>query len=294
MHPGGASARRRWTRACAAATVVRRGRWRGPADATRGSRGPRDCCARPSWRRSPGSRAHAARSRSRGWATCCAPPRHAPDRGPVAEPSPPRASRRATSTAARSIPTACGSSSPGRRTCCSRRTAAPPATAVTTLTDALAPSVRISCHWRTDGGRTIVSTLAGVAGDAGLIADAALRGQGFACAAEPRRAACARAPAGDVLEEHTIRGGLWLSSVGDARGIPDGYGARLVGARVGLSSASVRETARRSRRCSRSARGSRSVVSIRMSSRQNSVRPSVTGSGSLNHVFSQRVPPSGV
>jgi hypothetical protein len=34
--------------------------------------------------------------------------------------------------------------------------------------------------------------------------------------------------------------------------------------------------------------------SMSMSSRQNSVRPSRTGVGALNHVFSQRVPPSGV
>jgi len=103
--------------------------------------------------------------------------------------------------------------------------AAPPATAVTTLTDALTPSVRISCHWRTDDGHTIVSTLAGVASDAGPIADASLRGQGFACVTGADAVVCTRT-AGDVLEEHTIRGGLWLSSV--ERGWhPEEYGARL-------------------------------------------------------------------
>ena len=103
--------------------------------------------------------------------------------------------------------------------------AAPPATAVTTLTDALAPSVRISCHWRTDDGRTIVSTLAGVASDAGPIADASLRSQGFACASDADAVVCTRT-AGNVLEEHTIRGGLWLSSV-ERAWHPEAYGARL-------------------------------------------------------------------
>ena len=103
--------------------------------------------------------------------------------------------------------------------------AAPPATAVTTLTDALTPSVRISCHWRTDDGRTIVSTLAGVASDAGQIADASLRSQGFACASDADAVVCTRT-AGNVLEEHTIRGGLWLSSV-ERAWHPEAYGARL-------------------------------------------------------------------
>ena len=102
---------------------------------------------------------------------------------------------------------------------------APPPTEVTTLTDALAPSVRLSCHWRTDDGRTIVSTLAGVAADAGPIADASLRGQGFTCATDADALVCTRT-SGDVIEEQTIRGGLWLSSV-ERAWHPDAYGARL-------------------------------------------------------------------
>lgn len=102
---------------------------------------------------------------------------------------------------------------------------APPPTAVTTLTDALAPSVRLTCHWRTDEGRTIVSTLAGVAADAGPIADASLRGQGFTCVTDADAVVCTRTT-GDVIEENTIRGGLWLSSV-ERAWHPEAYGARL-------------------------------------------------------------------
>lgn len=101
----------------------------------------------------------------------------------------------------------------------------PPATAVTALTDALAPTVRITCTWRADGGRTITSTLAVVAGDAGGIADVALRSEGFACTTDAEAVTCARS-SGSVVEEHTIRGGLWLSSVGSAWH-PEDYGARL-------------------------------------------------------------------
>jgi len=101
----------------------------------------------------------------------------------------------------------------------------PPATAATSLTDALAPSVRVSCRWRTDGGRAIASTLAGVAGDAQVIAEVALRAQGFTCSADEVALVCTRAN-GVVVEEHIIRGGLWLSSV-EAAWHPDAYGARL-------------------------------------------------------------------
>ena len=101
---------------------------------------------------------------------------------------------------------------------------APPATQITSLTDALAPSVRLSCHWRADGG-TIVSTLAGVAADAGPIADASLRGQGFTCVSDADSVVCTRT-SGDVVEEQTIRGGLWLSSV-ERAWHPDAYGERL-------------------------------------------------------------------
>jgi len=99
-----------------------------------------------------------------------------------------------------------------------------PATAVTALTDALSPSVRTTCHWRTDDGGTISSTLAGVADDAGPIADASLRGQGFACTTDAGAVVCVRT-AGDVVE-HTIRDGLWLSSM-ETAWHPEQYGTRL-------------------------------------------------------------------
>ncbi|HWM16847.1 MAG TPA: hypothetical protein VNP97_09680 [Microbacterium sp.] len=102
---------------------------------------------------------------------------------------------------------------------------APPATAVTTLTDALAPSVRISCHWQTDGGRAIVSTLAGVGTDAAPIAEASLRGQGFTCGVNGDAVQCTRTT-GDMVEEHTLSAGLWLSSV-ETAWHPDAYGSRL-------------------------------------------------------------------
>jgi hypothetical protein len=102
---------------------------------------------------------------------------------------------------------------------------APPATAVTALTDALTPSVRISCHWRAADGGSVVSTLARVGADAGVIADASLRGQGFTCTTDAEAVVCSRA-VGDVLEEHAIRGGLWLSSV-ERAWHPEAYGARL-------------------------------------------------------------------
>jgi hypothetical protein len=100
-----------------------------------------------------------------------------------------------------------------------------PATAATSLTEALAPSVRITCRWRADEGRTIASTLAGVAADAGPVAEASLRSQGFDCATDAEALVCTRT-SGDVLEEHVFRDRLWLSSV-ETAWHPDAFGARL-------------------------------------------------------------------
>ncbi len=101
----------------------------------------------------------------------------------------------------------------------------PPPTSVTALVDALSPSVRISCHWRTSEGGLIVTTLATVSADAGAVADAALRGQGFSCTTDADAVVCART-AGEVTEEHVFRGGLWLSSAETAWS-PTAYGARV-------------------------------------------------------------------
>jgi hypothetical protein len=95
----------------------------------------------------------------------------------------------------------------------------------TVLTDALTPSVRISCHWRTTDGGSVDSTLARVGADAAVIADASLRGQGFTCATDADAVVCSRS-VGDVLEEHTFRGGLWLSSV-ERAWHPEAYAARV-------------------------------------------------------------------
>ena len=104
------------------------------------------------------------------------------------------------------------------------QTAAAPATAVTSLTDALAPIARVTCSWRFTGGG-IVTTLAAVAEDAAAIADAALRRRGFTCATADGALRCTRVR-GDVREEHTVRGGLWLSSV-ETAWHPEEYGARV-------------------------------------------------------------------
>ena len=105
------------------------------------------------------------------------------------------------------------------------QSAGPPATAITSLSEALAPTPRVTCSWRLEEGGGIVTTLAAVAVDAAAIADAALRGQGFECATEGEVLRCQRA-SGQVIEEHTLRGGLWLSSM-ESVWHPEEYGARL-------------------------------------------------------------------
>jgi hypothetical protein len=99
-----------------------------------------------------------------------------------------------------------------------------PATSVTALVDAIQPTVRVTCAWRGVQG-TIVSTLSVVASDSPALADAALRGQGFACEPFGSGVACRR-ESGGVLEEHALRDGLWLSSV-ETGWRPDEYGPLL-------------------------------------------------------------------
>ncbi|MDE0545299.1 hypothetical protein [Microbacterium sp. C7(2022)] len=95
---------------------------------------------------------------------------------------------------------------------------ATPATDVEALVDALQPEVRVTCAWRLESDQRISSTLALVPDDAALIADAALRGEGFTCTTPAGATAdavvCTRTQ-GDVIETHAVRGGLWLSSVED-------------------------------------------------------------------------------
>jgi hypothetical protein len=102
---------------------------------------------------------------------------------------------------------------------------APPATAVTSLTEALAPTPQVTCSWRLDTGAGIVTTLAAVADGAADIAGEALRGAGFSCDSDAGALRCQRAR-GDVIEEHTLRGGLWLSSI-ESAWHPEHYGARV-------------------------------------------------------------------
>lgn len=70
-----------------------------------------------------------------------------------------------------------------------------------------------------------MTTLAAVGPDAATIADAALRAEGFTCTTVDAALQCGRIR-GDVVEEHTLRGGLWLSSVETAWHLED-YGLRM-------------------------------------------------------------------
>lgn len=99
-----------------------------------------------------------------------------------------------------------------------------PATEVTALADALSPQVLVRCDWRADGG-SIVTTLSRVSAEARTIADAALRAHGFACTADGEGLVCTRTH-GDVVEEHTLRGDLWLATAEDGWH-PEDYGKRL-------------------------------------------------------------------
>lgn len=104
------------------------------------------------------------------------------------------------------------------------QTHAAPATTVTALVDALQPSVAVTCTWRAMAG-TIASTLSVVSPDAATIADLTLRGQGFSCAPFGSGVSCRR-DSGVVVEEQTVRDGLWLSSI-ETTWHPEAYGARL-------------------------------------------------------------------
>lgn len=102
---------------------------------------------------------------------------------------------------------------------------AAPTTAVTELADVLQPDVRVTCAWRLSNVGEIATTLALVGDDALLLADASLRGQGFACEAQNERLHCTRTREG-VVESHSLAGGMWLSSV-ETTWHPEAYAARL-------------------------------------------------------------------
>lgn len=100
----------------------------------------------------------------------------------------------------------------------------PPATAAGGVTEALSPAVRLNCRW-IYADAELITTVSQVAADAAPIAEAGLRGQGFACATADGVLVCTREQ-GDVREEHALRDGLWLSNV--ERGWhPEDFGAQL-------------------------------------------------------------------
>lgn len=104
------------------------------------------------------------------------------------------------------------------------QSATPPATTATAFADAAAADVLLTCAWRSDAG-TIVTTLAKVDVAVVGIAEPSLAGDGFTCAAVDGAVECTRAQ-GDVLEEHSLRDGLWLVSV-ETGWQPEDYGLQL-------------------------------------------------------------------
>lgn len=100
-----------------------------------------------------------------------------------------------------------------------------PPTEVPSLTEVLAPEVRVSCSWTDQDGRAVISTLSAITPQTIGLGEAALRGQGFACAAGDGIVRCARTQ-GEVVEAHVLRDGLWLATL-ERAWHPDDYGARL-------------------------------------------------------------------
>jgi len=104
------------------------------------------------------------------------------------------------------------------------QTSAPPATAAQTIVEALTPDVRVTCTWTAGAGMSISTTVAAVPAESAPVAESAFVAAGFACDASAGLR-CARTE-GDVLEEHTLREGLWISSV-ETSWHPEDYGARI-------------------------------------------------------------------
>ncbi|MBD3943114.1 hypothetical protein IF188_15580 [Microbacterium sp. NEAU-LLC] len=104
------------------------------------------------------------------------------------------------------------------------QTHAEPATQARAFADAVSADVVVTCAWRFDTGG-IVTTLARIDADASAIAEASLEADGFACAPAGETLDCSRTQ-GDVVEDHTLRDGLWLVSV-ETGWHPKAFGARL-------------------------------------------------------------------
>lgn len=101
---------------------------------------------------------------------------------------------------------------------------AAPTTDARAFADAAAAQVAVTCVWRFDGGG-IVTTLSRVGADAQAIAEPSLGSDGFACTSSDAALECTRTRDG-VVEEHTLRDGLWLVSV-ETGWHPADFGARL-------------------------------------------------------------------
>lgn len=100
-----------------------------------------------------------------------------------------------------------------------------PATAMTDLVAVLAPTAARTCTWIDSGGQTVVTTFATVAPDAGAMAEAALRGQGFGCTTTDGTISCAGET--DAGQEHqAVRGSLWVTTV-SAAWYPEDYDERI-------------------------------------------------------------------
>jgi len=99
-----------------------------------------------------------------------------------------------------------------------------PATAAAAFADAAAADVVVTCTWRFDTGG-VVTTLSRVGADASSVAEASLAADGFSCRTAGDATVCDRTR-GAVLEEHTLRDGLWLVSV-ETSWHPEDYGPRL-------------------------------------------------------------------
>jgi hypothetical protein len=101
---------------------------------------------------------------------------------------------------------------------------AAPTTDARAFADAATPEVAVTCVWRfADGG--IATTLSRVDADAQALAEPSLTSDGFACTSADGALDCTRMQ-GNVLEEHTLRDGLWLVSV-ETGWHPDEFGSRL-------------------------------------------------------------------
>jgi hypothetical protein len=101
---------------------------------------------------------------------------------------------------------------------------AAPATDARAFADAVPAQVAVTCVWQFDGG-SIVTTLARVDPDARAIAEPSLGSDGFTCTSSDAALECTRTRDG-VVEEHTLRDGLWLVSV-ETGWHPDDFGARV-------------------------------------------------------------------